>query len=319
MAALFFDSARKRRELENRLIERLDSRGFSEVILPVVDYLDPYQELLSEGSRQELYRFIDRDGEILALRGDFTPMLARLIAPRLSSLELPLRLFYRGDVLRYHKWSALQREFFQLGAEVLESETEGQHAERVALEQFVDLLVTSGCRDLLVVLGMAGALDALIFRGMGKYDLSDIMNSVVRRERRIARELGPALLQVVKNGQPDDPQELGDSAASRRLERLQAMRRDLAEKYPQVDFRIDLAEFADQPLEKQLRQHLGPRAYYDGLVFQAFGGSEGSRVGGGGRYDRLFKKLNSNVAAAGFCISVDLLFEHPEVPGRRVP
>ena len=57
---------------------------------------------------------------VLALRADFTPMLARLIVPRLSSLELPLRLFYRGDVLRYQEEHAgRQREFYQLGAEIV--------------------------------------------------------------------------------------------------------------------------------------------------------------------------------------------------------
>ncbi|MEL7062053.1 MAG: ATP phosphoribosyltransferase regulatory subunit, partial [Acidobacteriota bacterium] len=103
VAALLPAGARRRRRLEADFVTRLEERGFSEVVLPVVDYVDPYDALLSETSRSELYRFVDRDGEVLALRADFTPMLARLLAPRLPSLELPLRLFYRGDVLRYQE------------------------------------------------------------------------------------------------------------------------------------------------------------------------------------------------------------------------
>lgn len=304
VAALFFDSARRRKNIEAQLVQCLEANHFSEVILPVVDYLEPYQQLLSEGSRQELYRFIDRSGESLALRGDFTPMLARLIAPRLSSLDLPLKLFYRGDVLRYQKQSALQREFFQLGAEILE--TDGERAERAALEQLVELLALGNNERLVIVLGVAGALDKLILRAKDDADLNVVMVEIGRRERRVARKVGSEILQVLEHGQPDDPQVLGDAVAAR-LERLQQQCKALSRTFPQIVFQIDLAEFADQPMAPELRHHLGPRAYYDGLIFHAYGGLAGSRIGAGGRYDRLFKKLGADVVAAGFCISVDML------------
>ena len=101
VAALLFESARARRRLEGKLVALVEERGYGEAILPILDYLEPYESLLTPASRAELYRFIDRDGEQLALRADFTPLLARLLAPRLAALDLPLRLFYRGDVVRY--------------------------------------------------------------------------------------------------------------------------------------------------------------------------------------------------------------------------
>jgi ATP phosphoribosyltransferase regulatory subunit HisZ len=120
VAALLFESARSRRRLEGRLAALVESRGYEEAILPILDYLEPYEALLTPASRGELYRFIDRDGEQLALRGDFTPMLARLLAPRLHSLRLPLRLFYRGDVVRYEESRpGSRRELYQMGVELL--------------------------------------------------------------------------------------------------------------------------------------------------------------------------------------------------------
>jgi len=101
VAALLFESARHRRAAEGRLTEMLERAGYGEAILPILDYVEPYEALLTAASRSELYRFIDRDGQELALRGDFTTMLARLLAPRLTALSLPLRVFYRGDVIRY--------------------------------------------------------------------------------------------------------------------------------------------------------------------------------------------------------------------------
>src|SRR5258708_5187430 len=120
VAALLFESARARRRVEGRVAGVVGGQGYVEAILPILDYLEPYGALLTPASRGELYRFIDRDGEQLALRADFTPMLARLLAPRLHSLRLPLRLFYRGDVVRYEESRpGSRRELYQMGVELL--------------------------------------------------------------------------------------------------------------------------------------------------------------------------------------------------------
>ena len=65
VAALLFESARRRRRTEDRLVARLEEAGYGEVILPILDYLEPYEALLTASARGELYRFIDRDGELL--------------------------------------------------------------------------------------------------------------------------------------------------------------------------------------------------------------------------------------------------------------
>ncbi|MEM7352335.1 MAG: ATP phosphoribosyltransferase regulatory subunit [Acidobacteriota bacterium] len=310
VAALFFDSALRHRKLEEKLVRQLTRGGFSEVILPVVDYLDPYEAMLGKTastwvSRDELYRFVDRDGEVLALRADFTPMLARLIAPRLASLDLPLELFYRGDVLRYQEERAGRlRETYQLGAEILGMG--GQEGERRALRQFLELLGVGERRRLLVVLGFAGALDRLLLDGAGGDQAAALAAAVMRRERCVARERSAALGQVIENGIPDDPAALGAGAAER-LERLLAFRRDLEAAFPQIELRVDLAEFADQALAPELQAGVGPRAYYDGLVFRAFVGAAAEPVGGGGRYDGLFQRLGADVTAAGFSLSLDRL------------
>ncbi len=308
VAALFFDSARRHRELEETLVGQLLASDFSEVILPVVDYLEPYEAMRSgAGERDELYRLVDRDGEVLALRADFTPMLARLIAPRLAALELPLHLFYRGDVLRYQEEHAGRlRETYQLGAEVLG--LPGEDGERRALRRFLELLATCERRRLLVVIGFAGALDGLLLEraGEGGETPAQLAAAVVRRERAGGRHGGAALRPVVEPGVPEDPGELGQVAAAR-LERLVALAGELNAAFPQIELRLDLAEFADQTLAGELQTGGGPRTYYDGLVFRAFAGAAAEPVGGGGRYDGLFRQLGAGVTASGFSLSLDRL------------
>lgn len=307
VAAVFFEGARQRRRLERLLVDRLEAAGFDEVVLPVVDYLDPYEQMLSPTSRSELYRFVARDGALLALRADFTPMLARLIAPRLASLEMPLKLFYRGDVLRYQEARVgRERELYQVGGELLG--LPGEEAEAAALEHCLDLVSRASDQAVRVVVGFAGALDRLLLDHHAGSDagLGALVAAVGRRERRATRGRA-ALLEVIEDGKPRDPSALG-TAAAERLVRVEALVARMRRRFPDAHLEIDLAEFADQALDPALRRFVGPRAYYDGLVFRAFVGQAGLPVGSGGRYDGLFQALGGDrVTAAGFSVGVDRL------------
>lgn len=306
VAALLFESALRRREAEKRLVALLRESGYAEVILPILDYMEPYEALLTPATRGELYRFVDRDGELLALRADFTPMLARLLAPRLGSLDLPLRLYYRGDVIRYEEERAgRQREFYQVGAELLG--VPGEAGEREVLRLFLEAATAVGRGSLQVVLGFAGALDELLLAAETA-DPALLAAAVARRERSEVRRACGTLLEIVENGLPDRPEELGPEAASR-LRGLLALRDEMAARFPGVLLTVDLAEFASHSLDPRLASAGGERPYYDGLVFRAYAGAAALPVGGGGRYDRLFRALRAEVPAVGFSLSLERLLE----------
>lgn len=330
VTALLFEAARRRRETEAVLADLLLGAGFGEVILPVLDYLEPYEPLLTAAGRAELYRFVDRDGEMLALRADFTPMLARLLAPRLASLPLPLRLFYRGDVVRFEEERAgRERELYQMGAELLG--VAGPAAEREMLALFLRLLAGAlpapahlpAALPVQVVLGFAGALDGLLLAA-APADPAGLAAAVARRERAAVRAAPRALLEVVEDGLPRDPAALGETAAPR-LAELLALRDELAAGHPGIQLTVDLAEFARQTLDPRLAPTggaahpalvEGERPYYDGLVFRAHAGPAGLAVGGGGRYDQLFHLLGAEVPAVGFSLGLDRLML---IPGQRRP
>ncbi len=300
VAALLFETARRRRDAEDQLVAHLRQAGYSEVILPILDYLEPYDSLLTPASRGELYRFVDRDGELLALRADFTPMLARLLAPRLASLSLPLRLYYRGDVVRYQEERAGRaREFYQLGAELLG--LPGETAEQEVLRLFLQLATVAGGGVLQVVLGFAGALDWLLLTADAA-DPAVLAAAVARRERSEVRRACPTLLSVTA---PFKEAALAVAGAESPL----AGRDELTATFPKAQLTIDLAEFACNCLDPRLSVSEGERPYYDGVVFHAYAGPAALPVGGGGRYDRLFRFLGAEVPAVGFAISLERLLE----------
>ena len=117
---LLIEETARRRTIETRVVAQLEEAGFAEVVLPIIDFAEPYAGLPGRAEKQT-YRFTDRDGELVAVRSDFTPMVARALAPTLNGNgSLPLRVFYRGDVIRCGASRlGANRELFQIGAEIV--------------------------------------------------------------------------------------------------------------------------------------------------------------------------------------------------------
>ncbi len=311
VTALLFESARRLRRLESDLVSRLEQAGFTEAILPVLDYFAPYEPLLPPAARAELYRFADRDGELLALRSDFTPLLARLVAPHLSALELPLRLFYRGDVVRCpERGSRRAAEIHQLGGEILAASGAAEAGEIEATVAFAQLLAAAVPGQARLVLGLAGALDDLLLNAVGAERAAALAGAVARRELAAARGTSAALAEIVERGAPASTAALGARGAAA-LERLQAMSERVAAAAPGVAVSIDLAEFADYSALATPAAARDLRPYYDGPVFRAYLPGRGRSIGGGGRYDRLFAALGAPVAAIGFSLRLDVLAGEP--------
>ena len=116
---LLVEETARRRGVETLFAGVLASAGFDEIILPIIDFAEPYADLGGAVEARQAYRFTDRDGELVSLRSDFTPMVARALAPSLNG-NTPLRVFYRGDVVRCEASRlGTNRELFQIGAEIV--------------------------------------------------------------------------------------------------------------------------------------------------------------------------------------------------------
>jgi ATP phosphoribosyltransferase regulatory subunit len=331
VSALLFASAKRLRRLEGELVAELEARGFDEAILPVLDFYSPYETLLPAASRSELHRFAGRDGELLALRSDFTPMLARLLAPHLAALALPQRIYYRGDVVRARAGAAApaDTEPYQLGGELFGRESEGAALEREAALLFARLfarvLALAGGAGR-IVLGFAGALDELLVAAAGREAAPELARAVARRERAAARAAGSsasALLEIVESGAPGDGARLGatGAAALAELARIRdAIASETGGSGVELGVGVDLAEFADfSPLGLPAEgAALDLRSYYGGLVMRAYLPRIARPVASGGRYDELFRRSlqaggaaldgdAGRIAAVGFSFRLDLL------------
>src|SRR5690349_4559223 len=148
---LLIEETARRRRVESRFVALLEDAGFAEIVLPIIDFAEPYTEVMAREAAKQSYRFTDREGELVAIRSDFTPMVARALAPSLNG-NLPLRVFYRGDVIRCEATRlGSNRELFQIGAELVGDASPEADLEMLQLAASIaevfsadPLIVTSG-------------------------------------------------------------------------------------------------------------------------------------------------------------------------------
>src|SRR3954452_7228483 len=85
---LLAEETSRRRRIESRFVDAFTDASFDEVVLPIIDYVEPYAALVEPATAKQSYRFVDREGDLIAIRSDFTPMLARALAPAIAAEEL---------------------------------------------------------------------------------------------------------------------------------------------------------------------------------------------------------------------------------------
>ena len=128
---LLFEGARRLRRCEAALARVFEEHGFAEVIPPAVESAEVFAEASAAGGAGAL-RTVDRDGRLLALRADFTAQVARIAATRLSNVS-PLRLYYRGSIVRRVAPETGPAERLQAGCELVGAATPEADSEILAL------------------------------------------------------------------------------------------------------------------------------------------------------------------------------------------
>ena len=314
--ALLFESAERRRRVEDAVVRALTDAGFRETILPVLDFASPYDGVTAEGD-ERLYRFVDRGGELLALRADFTPMAARVVAPRLAGLPMPVAFYYRGDVVRDEPSGVGRpREFAQVGAELYGDASFG--ADLRMLRTLLDAAADVPAQRLCLTLGWAGLLPALlsavapglVSRKKSSLDAA-LADARARRVGRLAERLRGAgadaradeVASALLAGFDPASRLFGLPVLAEAARSLSVAARAAREARPGLEVVVDLAGAPAAP-------------YYTGLTFALDAKGGGGHLGGGGRYDGLLGRFGTGAPAVGFCVGLEALASAVEAAGQ---
>lgn len=303
----FGEEVNRRRKVESILAGTMKNWGFQEIILPFFDYLEDFSYGLGPHIGDKVYRFLDRDGSLLALRPDLTTLVAKTVATRMTDQSLPIKLFYSGEVFRQERAGAgKQKEFYQIGLESMGVAETWADIEVILLA--IECLLQLGVEDFKIALGHVGFFNGIVSvlnlpsdRADAFRDAVDHKDSAWLCKEVEAMEISPEkkrflvelpnfaggrevidlALAVVENARSRD--------ALNELGKIHSVGESLG---LQGYLTFDLAEVRGLD-------------YYTGIVFKIYGRPQGFELGGGGRYDGLLSKFGWDLPAVGFSFTMD--------------
>lgn len=112
-----------------------ESFGYQEWDAPFLETIDLYAAKSGEELvKEQAFVFPDRSGDLITLRPELTPSLARLVAQRQKQLVYPLRWWSWGPFWRYERpQKGRTREFFQWNIDLIGVDSPEADAEMVAI------------------------------------------------------------------------------------------------------------------------------------------------------------------------------------------
>jgi ATP phosphoribosyltransferase regulatory subunit len=294
----------------------LERWGYRGIITPLYEY----DEVLQRGMGQAVHamRFVEpATGEVVALRPDLTPQVARLVATRMHDEPGPLRLYYQGSVVRL---DVARREIFQVGVELVDAPQPGGDLEVVTLAEAA--LDAVGVRERVVDLGHAAVVRAAL------HDLVLDDEAATALHEALARKDGATVGKLAHATQLSDARKrllaalptlygglevldraralVDDTEAHAALDELAGLCRRLGELGPSSRLAIDLGEVRGFD-------------YYTGTRFAIFADGVGGAIVSGGRYDRLIERYGRPARAVGFALDVDLVADLLKARGVPAP
>jgi ATP phosphoribosyltransferase regulatory subunit len=294
-------------ELSARLQEVFSRFGYRRVFLPTLERLDVVERGLSAAALAEVMKFVEPgSGEVVAIRPDITPQIARLYAARPDALPSPARLCYDGPVLRAREARAGRpREVYQAGVELLGAG--GPAADAEALVLLSRALERVGLRGAVVEVGHARFARAVIESArLPAKPAAEAWEALARKdEAALAALAGRARgAPAARAALPELATLYGDGALERGRKIARAVP-DAGAPLREVEAAIGLAR----------RRRAGPFAvdlgearglgYYTGITFAGYAPGAGSAVAAGGRYDGLLARFGRPGPAIGFAVDLE--------------
>lgn len=297
--------------LRSKLLELFACWGYDLVIPPFIDFLDSL--LTGSGHDLDLQTFKLTDqvsGEMLGVRADMTPQVARIDAHNLKH-EWPTRLCYVGTIL-HTRGDPLQktRSPMQIGAELYGHS--GKESDVEVIRLMLEMLAITGLTNIHLDLGHVGIYRALSRQaGLSELQESELFDVLQRKARPelqelmdkyfIANDLKHMFLKLPElnggKGTIDKARTIllkANDDVKNALADLEAIADKLTRIFPMLPISFDLAE---------LRGY----HYHTGIVFAAFVPSVGREIARGGRYDNIGAVFGRARPATGFSADLKLL------------
>lgn len=269
-----------------------ESFGYQEYEAPFLESIELYaaksgEELVKEQS----YVFEDRGGNLITLRPELTPSLARMIAQRQGQLNFPLRWWSFGPFWRYEKpQKGRSREFFQWNVDLLGAADPAADAEVVAVLATFFREVGLTPQDALIMVNSRQLVESELDRlGIAPTGRRNVFRLVDRREK-----MGQAAWESYAAEMGLTPAQIDGLVDILTNDELWERSPELCRFFPAVEA-LGVHEFV-----RFAPNIIRGLDYYTGIVFEALAvrGDLRRSLLGGGRYDNLLADVGGQALPA---------------------
>lgn len=281
--------------------------GFEQVDGPIFETLDLYKVKSGEGIVSELFSFRRTNGKTdFAIRPEFTPTLARMVAQQANSLSKPIKWFCTPNFCRAERpQRGRLREFWQWNVDLLGLHTPAADAE--VIFTLVDFLAECGltAEQVKVKISHRDVVSEILSKlGVPTEKLVDAFNLLDARDKMPAEEFTKAAGGL---GMDAAKVERFEQVCRRKYPAgdLDHLARSLAMDDPPADLAALDAQLSAFGIAEWCEYDLGivrGLAYYTGTVFEVHETTGVERaIAGGGRYDKLIELFDGPpTPAVGF-------------------
>lgn len=293
-------------KIETAAREVFVRHGYHVVQPPMFEYYDVYDAAVTKA--ENMFKFFDNNGRMLALRPDLTTSVARIAATKPLG-ELPYRIAYSGSAFRNDETFSndRRREFSQAGIELIGNG--GTDADAEVIEIAIETLLKFGVKDFQIDMGHADYYKGLAeIAGLDPI-VSDKLRANINDKDFVAIEGildGIDIDEKLKEVFMELPKMFGGietavAAAKNPIigEKSRAALENLISVYEILK---------GKGLDKYISTDLGmvPNLdYYTGIIVKGFAKGVAFPICSGGRYDNLTEKFGKALPATGIAIGIE--------------
>jgi histidyl-tRNA synthetase len=308
------DDALKLRYVEQKTRETAQLYGYHEVITPLVESYELLAAKAGDEIRHRMYTFNDMANRKIALRAEFTPSIARLVATKMRTMPKPLKLFCAGSLYRYDEPQyGRSREFWQANYELMGTNHPEADAEIITLTSH--LLDSIGLHKHYLKIGHVGILRGILNQeGIQETQQNQIMQLLDKKQwdqalttaqnlkaSRLCLKTLKTLIETKGNDTTNILHEIDEAIKNYETAGTAAQNlHEIIELIKNSNIKSEIL------IEAGFARGL---EYYTGMIFEAYVPElerAGLAIGGGGRYDKLIELFGGEpTPAVGVAPGID--------------
>lgn len=295
------DTIKKLDYVKEIFFMEVETNGYEKVITPLFENIDSISVGSKDDDTKKIMKMIDPlSGDVLGLRSDTTPQIARYVTSNFSKEDLPIRLSYSERIIRNNLDSNKDpREIFQIGCESIGTEGVVNDLELIQLgsqilkklgfpRQVVTLNSSLLVNYILSKLEFSKDQIKTLFYKKDFDSISLLSKSklVPKREKEFIKKIVMPFVLNKKIKLESFPKTI-----QKEIEDISFLKQELENINPEIECVLDLLDVRDFN-------------YYSNVTFDISVPEIKDHIMSGGRYNNLLSNYGLNVPAMGFALNV---------------